>query len=171
MLEALAILGYGTSYNSREMLRRGHEGLLAQGFRAKHEGGRPFGIEQFESVYGDYCTISGEPAYMFAEECIELYPDAKVILTVRDDEEKWLSSLSDTMWYGNQLLTSKFLGYVDSVHGRMKSFTKPYWRYLFGDDVPNQGIRVCIPVEAFEECRSAPLSISHPTRFHAFKTH
>lgn len=78
MLEALSILGYGTSYNSREMLRRGHSLYAAELFRAKHEDARTPEIEQLESLWGDYRTISGEPAYIFAKECIELYPDAKV---------------------------------------------------------------------------------------------
>ena len=141
MLEALSILGYGIAYNSREMLRRNHIDFCGQGFRAKHEGGRPFAIEQFESLWGDYKAISGEPAYIFAAECIELYPDAKIILTVRSDEEKWLQSLKNTMWYGHQLRTSKFLSYVDGVQAKMRNFTDPYFKYMFGGDVPNHGIR------------------------------
>ena len=142
MLEALSILGYGTSYNSREMLRRGHTEYIAELFRAKHEKGRMPDIEQLESLWGDYRTISGEPAYTFAKECIQLYPDTKVILTVRDDEEKWLRSLEDSMWYGNNLLITNFLRSVDHVQQIMFKFTKPYWKYLFWNDVSNHGIRV-----------------------------
>ena len=142
MLEALSILGYGTSFESREMLRRGVSDFCAQGFRAKYEGGRRFGIEQFESLWGEYRTISGEPAYMFAAEAIELYPDAKVVLTVRDDEEKWLTSLCDTMWYGRTRWSAIFLRYVDAMHAKLHKLTDPYWKYLFDDDVPNQAIRV-----------------------------
>ena len=142
MLEALTILGYGTSYNAREMLRRNHTRFCAEGLQAKYEGGHPFGLEQFESLWGDYRTISGEPAYIFAKECLELYPEAKVILTMRDDEKNWLRSVSDTMWYRHGLLTTKFLPYVDNVFANMTAFTLPYWKHLFWDDVPNQGIRV-----------------------------
>jgi hypothetical protein len=98
MLEALSILGFGTSYNTREVMRRQHTEFLVEGLRRKYEGGRPFGREQFESLWGDYRTISGEPAYIFAEEAIALYPEAKVILTVRESEESWLRSVVDTMW-------------------------------------------------------------------------
>lgn len=141
MLEAMSVLGYGTSYNSREMLRRGQSTYAAELLRAKHEDGRPPEIEQLESLWGDYRTISGEPAYIFAKEAIQMYPDAKVILTVRDDEQKWLRSLEATMWYGNNLLLTRFLRYVDKVHQTMFVFTEPYWKYLFWDDVPNHGIR------------------------------
>lgn len=142
MLEALSILGYGTSYNSREMLRRGHTEYLGDLFRKKHESGRTPEIEQLESLWGDYRTISGEPAYIFAKETIELYPDTKVILTVRDDEQKWLRSLEDTMWYGNRLLVTRALKYVSKIHQTMATVTEPYWKYLFWNDVPNHGIRL-----------------------------
>ena len=141
MLEALSILGYGTSYEAREMLRRGHILYIAELFRAKHEDGRPPEIEQLESLWGDYRTISGEPAYIFAKECLQLYPDTKVVLTIRDDEEKWLRSLEQTMWYGNQLMVTGFLRYISKLHKTMAVFTEPYWKYLFWNDVPTHGIR------------------------------
>lgn len=141
MLEALSILGYGTSYNSREMLRNGHTLYCAELLRAKHEDSRPPEIEQLESLWGDYRTISGEPAYIFAKECLQLYPDTKVVLTIRDDEGKWLRSLEKTMWFGSQLLVTRFLKYVNKIHKTMAVFTDPYWKYLFWNDVPNHGIR------------------------------
>ena len=142
MLEALSVLGYGTSYNSREMLRRGHTEYCAELFRKKHESGWTPEIEQLESLWGDYRTISGEPAYMFAKENIELYPDTKVILTIRDDEQRWLRSVEDTMWYGNQLLITRFLKYVSNIHQTMATLTEPYWKYLFWNNVPDHGIRL-----------------------------
>ena len=45
------------------------------------------------------------------------------------------------MWYGHQLLVSRFLSHVDRIHAIMKDFTDPYWKYMFYDDVPNHGIR------------------------------
>jgi Sulfotransferase domain len=37
---------------------------------------------------------------MFAEELVAAYPDAKIILTVRDDVEAWYKSVLDTQWSG-----------------------------------------------------------------------
>jgi hypothetical protein len=142
MLEALSILGFGTSYNTREALKRSHMDFLSEGFRRKYEGGPQFGLEQFESLWGDYRTILGEPTITFAAEVIELYPDAKVILTVRKNEDAWLRSISDTMWYNNLKLLSKLLPYVDPAFANMRKFVKLYWKYLFWDDVPKHGIRV-----------------------------
>ena len=48
-----------------------------------------------------------------AEELIDLYPDAKVILTMRDDEEMWLASMRDTMWRQNMEWLMWFLLSVD----------------------------------------------------------
>ena len=125
------------------MVKRQQHLFCAQGLRAKYEGiGRPFSREQFESLWGEYRTISGEPAFSFAAECIELYPDAKVILTVRDNEQQWLASISNTMWYRHELWLTKFIDFVDPVHSDLKKFTDPFWKYLFWDDVPNHGIRI-----------------------------
>lgn len=142
MLEALSILGYGTSYNTREMLKRNHSSFCAEGLRRKHEDGKVFDVEQYESLWGEYRTISGEPAYIFAKECIQLYPDAKVILTVRDDEQEWHRSLLNTMWKRHRSATLKFLPYVDKVYANLSEFTTLYWKHLFANDAPRHGIRI-----------------------------
>jgi hypothetical protein len=38
---------------------------------------------------------------MFVKELIAAYPDAKIILTVRDDVEAWYKSVLHTQWTGN----------------------------------------------------------------------
>ena len=102
LYEAFSILGYGTIYNTSEVLRRHQERSAVAALDAKYDRqGRKFGIKQFESLWSEYSVISGEAVVPNAEELIDLYPDATVILTVRDDEEMWLASMRDTMWRQN----------------------------------------------------------------------
>jgi hypothetical protein len=42
--------------------------------------------------------VSDLPAAVFSDELIAAYPDAKVILTTRD-EDKWFQSMKDTIYH------------------------------------------------------------------------
>lgn len=142
MMEALSILfGPGTVYNTRETGRRGQVPYAAELFRAKHEDNRRPEVEQLETLWGDYQAISGELVAMFAEECIESYPNVPVILTVRDNEQKWLQSCMDTLWWRHRLLSTRFFNYVDDAHAYFFLLTRQLWKYMFWNDLPNHGIR------------------------------
>lgn len=120
LLEAFQTLGYGTIYNSRETLRRHQETFCNAGLDAKYTNSGPkFELEQFESLFGEYRVISGEFVCAYASELIDAYPNAKVILSIRNDEEKWLRSLMETMWYNNTIWATKFLQWTDpTTRGR-----------------------------------------------------
>ena len=62
----------------------------------------------------------------FSEELIKAYPDALIILTVRD-EEVWHKSMMATLWHAYDNLPKKPL-------------PKAYHRHLWADDFPVHGI-------------------------------
>lgn len=87
---------------------------------AKYEGGPSFGREDWDEVFGhcmvsvawlcresrnESCVltnftaqvISDWPAVAFSEELIQTYPEAKVILSVRDSAESWKASVARTL--------------------------------------------------------------------------
>ncbi|KAJ3489735.1 hypothetical protein NLG97_g5937 [Lecanicillium saksenae] len=65
--------------------------------RAKHDGiGRIPGRKDFDAILGNCQAVCDMPAAYFAEELLAAYPDAKVILTVRD-VDKWHKSVTDTL--------------------------------------------------------------------------
>lgn len=143
MLEAMKILGYGTMYNSREMWRRNHSAFLSLATDAKYlNKGQRFSREQFESIWGEYRAISGEPAIMFKEELLELYPDAKVILTIRDDEDVWFQSVLDTLWYNYANRFQIVLDYIHPIFRTVGTFRWRFWKHTFLDDFPAHGKRV-----------------------------
>lgn len=49
-------------------------------------GGKPYGREEFDKLLGHCQGVSDLPAILFAEELIDAYPEAKIILTHRDFE-------------------------------------------------------------------------------------
>lgn len=48
--------------------------------------GEPYGRAEFDQLLGHCQGVSDIPAILFAEELIEAYPEAKVILTHREFE-------------------------------------------------------------------------------------
>ncbi|KAJ5851471.1 uncharacterized protein N7529_010856 [Penicillium soppii] len=92
---ALKVLGFNNAYHGRDALTfnpRDCE-LWWKALQAKYEGkGKEFGRKEFDQLLGHCQAVSDIPAICFAEELIAAYPNAKVILTVRDVDE-WQESV------------------------------------------------------------------------------
>ena len=54
--------------------------------------------EYFDKVLGTYAGVADIPSAVFAEELLAAYPDAKVILTTRE-EDGWMESMKSTIWH------------------------------------------------------------------------
>ena len=57
--------------------------------------GKTVGREQLDELLGDCMVVSGVPCFLFLEEMIAAYPEAKVILTTRD-LDAWYASILGT---------------------------------------------------------------------------
>ncbi|KAJ5785498.1 uncharacterized protein N7503_010710 [Penicillium pulvis] len=99
LTSALKFLGFQHAYHGRDALTinpRDCE-LWWEALQAKYEGkGKEFGRKEFDQLLGHCQVVSDVPAICFAEELIAAYPDAKVILTVRDVNE-WQASVRKSM--------------------------------------------------------------------------
>jgi hypothetical protein len=71
---------------------------------------------------------------IFAQELMETYPSAKIILTVRD-EDKWFESMKATLWHAGW----KNVG-SPGVDERQE-FGRKMSRYLWGEDKEENGKR------------------------------
>ena len=60
--------------------------------------GKTVGREQFDELLGDCMVVSGVPCFIFLEELLAAYPDAKVILTTRD-LDSWYTSILSSLEY------------------------------------------------------------------------
>ena len=83
----------------------------------------------FVSMYKDVDAVTDRPPAFWFQEISEAFPDAKVILTVRDSEEVWLKSymkLNDVLrtLNGSGFLTKLFIK-------RWSHYTYYYYYYYY----------------------------------------
>ncbi|KAF4537169.1 Nad dependent epimerase dehydratase [Lasiodiplodia theobromae] len=99
----------------------------------------PFTRDDWDALLGPDCTaLTDTPCHIFAEELMAAYPEAKVVLTVRDSTEAWYDSYSTTIWpfleaeavaptlwwrVVQALRPRMPFGYLDVMHSCMARFT------------------------------------------------
>lgn len=54
--------------------------------------------KDWDALLGHCMALSDHPCLTFTDELLEAYPDAKVILTVRDNVNVWHESVMETIW-------------------------------------------------------------------------
>ncbi|KAF5017667.1 hypothetical protein F66182_10382 [Fusarium sp. NRRL 66182] len=122
---ALKILGI-RSYHFAEVLSNDandHAQLWMQALRAKYDGvGKPFEREDFDRILWDYDSVSDEPCCLFVEELIAAYPEAKIVLTIRD-RDAWLTSMRRSILTILSWRSWTVLAYFDG-------FSDRYWTLL-----------------------------------------
>ncbi|KAK4614255.1 hypothetical protein CLAFUW4_09668 [Fulvia fulva] len=143
ILEAMKILGYGDIWNAREMLRNHQTGFCGNMLHNKlTASGKQPEVEQFESLFRGFRHISGEFVSCMAADLIRAYPEAKVILTVREDEERWLRSVLETLWYNYSTWSHWLLRKIDRQWREMATFLSPFYERFWGGDSAVHGLRV-----------------------------
>lgn len=84
------------------------------------------------------------PAACFSEELIAAYPDAKVILTVRDNVEVWHRSVTETLWTGKPVLgvpTSLGQSIFQAIIPKPVGYKAPgmVYKHTFLNNPPEEG--------------------------------
>jgi hypothetical protein len=83
-------LGLGPCYNSSELFTRPRGIEFWEGLEKKER-------VDFDEFFKDYNAIIGFPGYIFHRELKKQYPEAKVILSVRDPE-MWYEDIASTVF-------------------------------------------------------------------------
>ena len=97
MQRALDILGIPCYHGITIISRISDCPLWNEALDAKYFGlGAPFMRERWDQLLGEFGAVSDAPVIAFAEELIEAYPEAKVILVERDIE-KWYKSFDEAV--------------------------------------------------------------------------
>jgi Sulfotransferase domain len=81
--------------------------LWVQALEWKLEGKGTWTTEDWDALLGHCMAVSGHPCLTFTDELLEIYPDAKIILTVRDNVDVWHESVMGTIWPFVELLILK----------------------------------------------------------------
>jgi hypothetical protein len=89
-LFALEQLGFGPCYHMRDVL------MDLENQLPKWEAVRD-GNPDWDDIFGDSVSTCDFPSARFYKDLIEVYPDAKVVLTVRTPEG-WVRSMRETVW-------------------------------------------------------------------------
>ena len=87
---ALERLGFGPCYHMTRIFEHSEHGPMWQQFAAGTRG-------DWDSLLGEFNSAVDWPASYFWRELAAFYPQAKVILTVRD-AERWFSSIDGTLF-------------------------------------------------------------------------
>lgn len=75
--------------------------MWSDAFAAKYDGRGAFGREDWDQLFGHCQGVCDWPAVAFAPELIKAYPDALVILTNRDVDSWFASTMKTVHWRAN----------------------------------------------------------------------
>tara|TARA_B110001452_G_scaffold236151_1_gene215291 strand:- start:822 stop:1571 length:750 start_codon:yes stop_codon:yes gene_type:complete len=116
---ALEILGY-PSYHMFEVKKNGHERLWEQALNYPESADWP-------AIFAGFRATVDFPASVAYTELMAAYPDAKVILSVRD-AEGWARSVRDTIWnpYAGEL-SWVLAPFIPSFQSMTKAFRKRFF--------------------------------------------
>lgn len=93
MQEALSILGYPSPYHYSSIFANIKDtDMWIEALDAKYKGrGKPYGRKEWDQLLGHCGAVTDAPSACFWRELTKAYPEAKVVLTERD-EDKWVTS-------------------------------------------------------------------------------
>lgn len=127
---ALEALGFGPCYHMVEVIGRPERVALWDGIARGN-------VEDWRQVFAGYRATVDWPGCTFYEQLMDVYPDAKVLLTVRDPEQ-WYESVRATIYRTRDL--ARMLDEDDSskqsfppqvLHAQM--VTELIWKRTFDD--------------------------------------
>ncbi|KAK4952563.1 hypothetical protein LTR10_009369 [Elasticomyces elasticus] len=112
--------------------------LWDRAFAAKYDNRGTFGKEDWDQLLGHCQAVCDWPAIAFAEELIEAYPDAKIILTTRDVHTWHRSVLQTVDWRANDKELRR-LSNMDYASGLYYPVLRKFWDVFFDGDFDFNG--------------------------------
>ncbi|PYI32245.1 NAD dependent epimerase/dehydratase [Aspergillus indologenus CBS 114.80] len=145
LMDALRILGYHEAYHGYQAMISNPRDceMWLKALRAKYDGvGQRFGREEWDKLLGHCQAVSDIPAICFAEDLIQAYPEAKVIVTVRDVDD-WYESMMTLVTAIDTPLNKYLLVPLISItntllHSRFRLVPETFLKaglYLYGEDI------------------------------------
>ncbi|KAJ6562695.1 hypothetical protein DFH09DRAFT_984937 [Mycena vulgaris] len=115
MSAALQILGYNDVHHMQSVFTNPPEAdMWIEAINARFFGqGKPYGREEWDQLLGHCQAVTDTPAMVFPEDLIAAYPDAQVILGIRD-VDKWWKSFSETIGGVVNSRRYRFAAYLDA---------------------------------------------------------
>ncbi|XP_031567600.1 uncharacterized protein LOC116302451 [Actinia tenebrosa] len=117
LTRALRVLGYKVYDFDDQNLHFGDE---FNGLYFKNQ------VPDFYRMFKDVDVVVDFPSYFFFEELMEAFPEAKVILTVRTDEDAWEGSFKNQL----DVIQSSFLTKYKIVFPSFEKLHRLYWKNI-----------------------------------------
>ncbi|KAH8803388.1 P-loop containing nucleoside triphosphate hydrolase protein [Xylogone sp. PMI_703] len=152
MREAMKQLGFIDTYHMMSVsIENPPDALLwLNAFAAKYENGPPFTRENWDQLLGHCQAVCDWPAIAFAKELVETYPEAKVILTNRDVDSWYASTLKTVYWRVTEP-EIQWLQYVSWGAGYYYPMLKKFFDTFFEGDFEGKGKEIFL--RHYEEVR------------------
>ncbi|KAJ5317119.1 hypothetical protein N7508_001627 [Penicillium antarcticum] len=109
---ALQELGYDTYHMTSIMQNPKDAEMWTEAFQAKYHGGNPYKRKDWDQLLGHVEAITDFPGAVFVEELTQAYPDAKVVLTLRDPDD-WVRSMQKTIMTQTYSPIATLMGWID----------------------------------------------------------
>ena len=120
--KALEILGFAPCYHMEEVIKKPSRiKLWSDIFHAKDSD------RNWAAVFNGYSATVDFPAAIYYKELMTAFPDAKVLLNVRDSE-KWYASTVNTIYKYSQRPETRWLPYMGDFH---RLTTETVWDAMF----------------------------------------
>ncbi|OQO07248.1 hypothetical protein B0A48_07818 [Cryoendolithus antarcticus] len=136
LCDAITLLTGEPVYHMREVAMHSHQpawiSLLDRKYRDR-EAPEAL-IPALKDVLEPYCGMADFPASIFPESLLSAYPNAKVILTPRN-EDAWYASMLRTLWAGHLAATAE----TNDRNITMRGLRWKYHEYCWGNDFPANG--------------------------------
>jgi hypothetical protein len=122
---ALEKLGFGKCYHMVEILKKlrhmRHWAEIMQGGKA-----------EWETLFKDYQAALDWPVAAYYKDLMTTYPQAKVILTVRDPHS-WHRSIMTTLYQAQRKSLVRLAGIIPPAHRFLNAMEHAIWQNVFQD--------------------------------------
>ncbi|CAK8697137.1 unnamed protein product [Clavelina lepadiformis] len=107
-------------------------------------------VELFQQMYKTIDAVTDTPSYFFVEDLCKAFPNAKVILTQRDEKVWWDSFLRQSMeWQDSRVF--KIILTITPIGRRFFRYLQAYTSYYYGFNIPSPWSMVVDPASVESE--------------------
>jgi hypothetical protein len=142
---ALEELGFGKCYHMVEVMKRpSHLRYWADIMQG--------GKADWETLFKGYQATMDWPVAAYYKDLMAAYPDAKVILTVRDPEN-WHRSIMNTLYQAGRGFLGRVTHLVPSVHRFVTAMEKAIWEGVFHNRLEDKAHAIAVFKNHIEEVK------------------
>ena len=142
---ALEKLGYGKCYHMVEILKRFRD---MKYWTEIMWGGKA----EWEVLFNDYQAAVDWPVTAYYRQLMDVYPDAKVILTVRDPHS-WHRSIMTTLYQARRKSVVRLSRIIPPLHRFLNAMEHAIWQDLFQDRLEDEDHAINVFNKHIEEVK------------------